>query len=232
MKGKNITLIVIIGLIPFLSAAQNDNPYISFTGKITNLENNEPVMANLSFELMPNADDIGTLRSNQNGEVNFYMRPERKYSITVQAEGFFAYAKIIDVGDEANDGQINLDIVLKPGGVGQIIRLDQLIFAQGKADITEESYQGLDELSLMMRENQAMEIQLEGHTDFRGSATSNMRLSELRVTAVKNYLVAKGIKTERILTKAFGGTVPLTRENTPEARALNRRVEVRILKYE
>ena len=232
MKVTNLTLFVILGLIPFLSVAQNGNPYIPFTGKIINSENNEPVSANLSFELMPNADDIGTLKSNKKGEVNFYMRPERKYSITVQAEGFFAYAKIIDVADEITDGKISLDIELKPGGVGHIIRLDQLIFAQGKADITEESYQGLDELALMMRENQAMEIQLEGHTDFRGSATSNLRLSELRVSAVKNYLVAKGIATERILTKAFGGTVPITRDNTPEARALNRRVEVRILKYE
>ena len=232
MKSKNITLLVILGVIPFFSFAQIGNPYISFTGKIINSENNEPVAANLSFELMPNADDIGTLKSNQNGEVNFYMRPEKKYSITVQAEGFFAYAKIIDVAKETTDGQINLDIVLKPGGVGHLIRLDQLIFAQGKADITEESYQSLDELALMMRENQAMEIQLEGHTDFRGSATSNLRLSELRVSAVKNYLVAKGIATERLITKAFGGTVPITRDNTPEARALNRRVEVRILKYE
>ena len=222
----------ILGIFSLVLHAQDDNPFISFNGKIINSENNEPIVANLSFELMPNASDIGILKSNQNGEVNFYMRPEKKYSISVQAEGFFVFVKIIDVAAESADGVINLDIILEPGGIGHIIRLDKLIFAQGKADITEDSYQELDELGLMMRENQAMEIQLEGHTDFRGSVTSNMRLSELRVAAVKNYIMAKGIATERILTKAFGGEQPLTRENTPEARALNRRVEVRILKVE
>jgi len=81
-----------------------------------------------------------------------------------------------------------------------------------------------------LRETLSMEIQLEGHTDFRGSPTANMNLSQLRVDAAKTYVVSKGIETSRVTTKAFGGTQPLTRENTPEARAKNRRVVVRITK--
>jgi OmpA-OmpF porin, OOP family len=54
-------------------------------------------------------------------------------------------------------------------------------------------------------------------------------LSQQRVDAVKNYLIAKGATTKRVKTKAFGGTQPLSRENTEEAHRLNRRVQVRIL---
>ena len=74
-----------------------------------------------------------------------------------------------------------------------------------------------------------MIIQLEGHTDYQGDESENMKLSKQRVEAVKDYLVSKGIKSKRIQTKAYGGTAPLSRDNTPEAHRINRRVELRIL---
>jgi outer membrane protein OmpA-like peptidoglycan-associated protein len=83
-----------------------------------------------------------------------------------------------------------------------------------------------------MEEHPQMEIQLEGHTDYRGSKKLNLQLSQDRVDAVKTYLVGKGINTKRIKTKAFGGTQPLVREQSIEASELNRRVEVRILKLD
>lgn len=75
-----------------------------------------------------------------------------------------------------------------------------------------------------------MVIQLEGHTDYLGDPAKNMKLSEQRVEAVRSYLVSKGIHKNRIKLKAFGGTMPLSRDNTPEGHRLNRRVEMRILK--
>ena len=81
-----------------------------------------------------------------------------------------------------------------------------------------------------MNQNLSMQIQLEGHTDYRGSKKLNMELSQDRVSAVKEYIVGKGINSRRIKTKAFGGTRPLIRESSLEASEINRRVEVRILK--
>jgi len=71
-----------------------------------------------------------------------------------------------------------------------------------------------------------------GHTDFAGNAEANMELSQERVEAVKDYLVKKGVKKNRIRLKAFGGSNPVSRERTEEARAANRRVEVRVLNQE
>ena len=88
----------------------------------------------------------------------------------------------------------------------------------------------MDEVGQMMKENTKIEIQLEGHTDNQGSSKANLALSEDRVEAVKRYLVAMGIAKDRIKTKAFGGSQPLSNEMTQEARAMNRRVELRILK--
>ena len=98
-----------------------------------------------------------------------------------------------------------------------------------KSKINEESYSELDVVVDMMQENPMMVIQLEGHTDYQGDAKDNIKLSQERVESVKRYIVSKGIAKSRIKTKAFGGTMPLSRDNTPEAHRLNRRVELRIL---
>ena len=81
----------------------------------------------------------------------------------------------------------------------------------------------------MLHSNPNMVIQLEGHTDTRGDAKLNLKLSEQRVDAVRDYLIRRGVKKERVKLKAFGGSQPLSKENTEEAHKLNRRVEVRII---
>jgi OOP family OmpA-OmpF porin len=113
--------------------------------------------------------------------------------------------------------------------VGQVMRLNNLIFEVGKSRIDPESFGELDLLVNMMLENPSMVIQLEGHTDYLGVAKENLKLSQERVESVRGYLIDKGITRSRLKTKAFGGLQPLSRDNTPEAHRLNRRVEVRIL---
>ena len=81
-----------------------------------------------------------------------------------------------------------------------------------------------------MDEDPKMVIQLEGHTDNSGDARVNMKISEDRVEVVKKYLVSKGISKDRVKTKAFGGTKPLSNDRSAKAHSLNRRVEMRVLK--
>jgi outer membrane protein OmpA-like peptidoglycan-associated protein len=112
---------------------------------------------------------------------------------------------------------------------GNILRMNNLLFEVGQAEIKESSYDELNSLAQMLNGNLKMKIQLEGHTDYRGNPDRNMKLSEDRVLAVRDYLVKQDIKKGRIKYKAYGGTQPITTENTEEARLKNRRVEVRIL---
>ena len=227
LKIITIALMISVGIY----AQSSDTSFVVFNGKVIDADTKEPVKANVSFESIPYGSDIGNISSSAtDGTFNFYMRKDQKYSLRINAEGFFAFVEIYDVNQSTNNGMIAREIELAPGGVGHLITLENLIFAQGKFDITKESFDELDKLVIMLRETRSMEIQLEGHTDFRGSSTANMNLSQLRVDATKTYIVSKGIETGRVSTKAFGGTQPLTRENTPEARAKNRRVVVRITK--
>ena len=113
--------------------------------------------------------------------------------------------------------------------VGKVMRLDALIFQQRSAIISPESYPELNSVAEMLHSNPKMVIQLEGHTDTRGDAKLNLKLSQQRVDAVRDYLLKRGVAKIRVKTKAFGGTMPLSKENTEEAHKLNRRVEARIL---
>lgn len=70
---------------------------------------------------------------------------------------------------------------------------------------------------------------LEGHTDDVGAEDYNEKLSSNRAAAVKEYLTKKDIDALRISTIGFGLRKPLINEKTDEARATNRRVEMKIL---
>ncbi|RAK01908.1 outer membrane protein OmpA-like peptidoglycan-associated protein [Larkinella arboricola] len=113
---------------------------------------------------------------------------------------------------------------------GRTYRLNNLLFKQSAYEIEPESYPELDSLVALMNRNPIMEIELSGHTDNVGDPKLNVALSQKRVDAVKSYLVNKGIQSERIQTRAYGGSKPLADNSREETRRLNRRVEVTILK--
>jgi outer membrane protein OmpA-like peptidoglycan-associated protein len=150
-----------------------------------------------------------------------------KYQITADAEGYIPSTVIVDPREAVNN-IITRDIKLT--SKGETIVLDHLIFEQGKAVINPKSFQQLDELVAMMKDSPKVEIQLEGHTDNIGNPEANLKLSQQRVDAVKKYITTKGVNKNRVQTKAFGGSQPVAKENTEEARARNRRVEMRVLK--
>jgi OmpA-OmpF porin, OOP family len=150
-----------------------------------------------------------------------------KYQITAESEGYIPHTVIVDPKESVNN-VIMRDIALT--SKGETIILNHLIFEQGKAVINPKSFPELDELVAMMKDSPKVEIQLEGHTDNVGNAEANMKLSQSRVEAVKKYITSKGISKSRVQTKAFGGSKPISKENTEEARAKNRRVEMRVLK--
>lgn len=107
---------------------------------------------------------------------------------------------------------------------------DNLNFEFGKAEIKKESYPYLDKLAdtLLKAKNWTLEIQ--GHTDDKGSDEFNMKLSQSRANEVKKYLVSKGILAETITATGFGESKPLVPNDSDENRSKNRRVEFKITK--
>lgn len=107
--------------------------------------------------------------------------------------------------------------------------LDNVFFDTGKATLRQESYKELNELAEYMNLKNTLVIEIAGHTDNVGNAESNLALSENRAMAVRDYLLKKGIKPERIQAKGYGDTQPVSDNTTTEGRQKNRRTEVVIL---
>jgi len=219
------TLIIVAGLSAMASWVSAQTSDITAEGKVTDSRTNKGVKANIKYSSIPTGSIFGRFNDST---FSFPIFGTAKYQITAEAKGYNPRTVIVDPKDIDVNRKVLRDISLTPSG--ETMRLTHLIFAQGKSTIDPKSFGELDEVVQMMKENPKIEIQLEGHTDNQGSSKANLALSEDRVEAVKKYLVGKGIQKDRVKTKAFGGSQPLSNEMTQEARALNRRVEMRILK--
>ena len=221
-----VVIFLIFSLISTGVYAQDvEGNTVAVVATIIDVNTKEPVSSKIKYESLPYGSKVGVFSGDS---FNFNMEGGNDYLIVVQCDGYSIYSETVKVAD-ATDGTLEKVIELKPNSLNRLIRLDKLIFALGKDDITPESFAELDEIVTMMSVNETMTIQLEGHTDFRGNDKQNLKLSERRVEAVKKYIADKGIHKNRIKTMAFGGTQPLSRANDNESRTSNRRVEVRIL---
>lgn len=109
--------------------------------------------------------------------------------------------------------------------------LEKVFFETGKDTIKPVSFPLLDEVATVLRENPTIKkVEVSGHTDSKGKARDNQKLSEARANAVMAYLASKGIAAERLVAVGYGEDKPLVKpEKTDDDRAKNRRVEFNIL---
>jgi len=102
-------------------------------------------------------------------------------------------------------------------------------FDYNKWDIKPQYYDVLNESGKVLFLNPTMKIEIQGHTDEIASEEYNQMLSEKRAEATREYFVLRGIEPDRITTRGFGETRPIASNDTPEERAKNRRIEIKIL---
>ena len=102
---------------------------------------------------------------------------------------------------------------------------ERILFAFSKSDIGDSAKVNLNKLVSALNKYPNTNIEVQGHTDSRGTDEYNMGLSVRRATTVANYLIANGIAAGRVTTKGFGESAPAYSNDTPEGMAQNRRVE-------
>jgi outer membrane protein OmpA-like peptidoglycan-associated protein len=100
-----------------------------------------------------------------------------------------------------------------------------ILFDTGKATLKPESLPTLRTILDLLNGAPALKFSIEGHTDNQGDRSINQPLSENRATAVKDWLVGKGIAADRLRTAGFGDSKSIESNSTAEGRAINRRVE-------
>ncbi len=101
----------------------------------------------------------------------------------------------------------------------------QIHFEYNKATIRKISYNVLDAVVEVLDKNPNIKIEVQGHTDNRGSAAYNKTLSDRRASAVMQYLISHGIDPHRLTSRGYGFDRPLVPNTSDQNRALNRRVQ-------
>ncbi|HLG39576.1 MAG TPA: OmpA family protein [Chitinophagaceae bacterium] len=107
--------------------------------------------------------------------------------------------------------------------------LDNVHFDFGKATLRPESFSELEELVAYLKNKDNVKIEIAGHTDNVGKDADNLKLSQQRADAIRNYITRKGIAPARVTANGYGAAEPVADNETEEGRQLNRRTEVRIL---
>lgn len=111
-------------------------------------------------------------------------------------------------------------------GEGIVVEFSSsILFGFDKSTLSAEAKSNLDKLVTIMKDYEDTNIEVQGHTDNKGSESYNKNLSEQRATEVSEYLMDKGIKNFRLSINGFGELLPKYINTTAEGRLLNRRVE-------
>ena len=105
---------------------------------------------------------------------------------------------------------------------------NDVLFDVDKSNLRADSRSMLNEMSEVFVRYDDTTIYVEGHADSTGSDIHNERLSDDRAESVTDYLVDRGIKGSRIVTRGYGESRPKASNDTPDGRQLNRRVEIRV----
>lgn len=158
------------------------------------------------------------------------------YTATVSKKGYFSKVERFTL--EAGKTK-SIDISLGKKPKRSLIRITKraivirrkVHFATNRARIKPNSRQILDSVAdALLANKQIGTIEIQGHTDNRGSKQRNLTLSQERAEAVRDYLIKSGVSAERLIAKGYGSARPKRPNITARNRALNRRVEFRIRK--
>ena len=114
------------------------------------------------------------------------------------------------------------------------IRISNINFDTGKATIRPDAYAVLDSVGNVLTKWPGLNIEIDGHTDSRGSDQYNLGLSDRRAASVRAYLLAHftELKSAQLTSKGYGESVPLAPNTSPANMQANRRVEFVVLNRE
>ncbi len=145
--------------------------------------------------------------------------------MTVKKKDHVFDSRSFAVEDTIRAGVAKVDMTVQKIEVGKSYRVNDIKYATNSAAITKSSEYIIDELIDFLKENPTVKIRVEGHTDSRGSAAENMKLSNDRALTVKSYIESHGIQGSRLTYAGLGPNKPLATNDTEEGRAQNRRTE-------
>jgi outer membrane protein OmpA-like peptidoglycan-associated protein len=214
---------------------------IYFEGLVYDIETKNPLPGKFKLIDMSTGKEIVYSEADPlTGEFIVTLPVNREYVLNVSYPNYNFFSKNFNMKNSEEQESFKMDVPLVPLTSDVPIVLNNVFFDLSKSSLRMESFIELEKLREFLAMNQFAKIEIGGHTDTRGDAVVNQKLSEDRAKSVYDYLISKGIAKERLSYKGYGETMPvfsdaqigkLTIEAEIEAaHQLNRRTEYKIIK--
>ncbi|MBV5313922.1 MAG: OmpA family protein [Prolixibacteraceae bacterium] len=198
---------------------------------VTSSENDSAIVANIDMtEQQKGTHFTPEQVAGQAGLSSITVREGTKYGIDVRGPKGFAFKHTeLDLDQDRDIKRVSIQLTKLNRKVA--IKLNNINFEFNSADLIESSYEELNRLIQLMKDNSDIKVEILAHTDDLGTDEYNIKLSDKRARSVLQYLVYKGIPEERLISNGYGETIPLVPNTSDENRALNRRVEMKIIGF-
>lgn len=196
--------------------------------------------------------DTARVTTGKDGKFKFNLLPSKSYVLKGEKPGHFTVSEAFQTGNKPEPKTINLkfdidEIVESEGGTGSGIPADgsdtatktydigEVFYDYDKSEIRNDAKPTLDKLVTLLNDNPKIKIEIQSHSDSRGSQSYNNQLSNRRAASVVNYLTSKGINKARLQSKGFGESQPVNKctdgvECSEAEHQKNRRTEFIVLK--
>jgi outer membrane protein OmpA-like peptidoglycan-associated protein len=262
---KQLILTLLIS-IPILSFGQEGKPEIirgdqNFTMVIKTKDNTtDKVLSGVEVYLYEtNSDKLIDTKITENGDAYFNIQPSVEYEIRTCHQEYFKngmslyecnegdevlctfgardYNFVAGGGVDKPNAILKATIALHPIGIGSIFELSNVYYDLDKSFLRKRGKDELDDLVNIMNRNKSIRIELSSHTDSRASSAYNIDLSRRRAQSCYDYLVSKGIDSERIIPKGYGENRLKNNcrdgiQCTEAQHQKNRRTEIEVLNYQ
>jgi outer membrane protein OmpA-like peptidoglycan-associated protein len=213
-----------------LESEAKPEPVIVLTGKIIDETTGKPVKTTVKFSSLDDDGEVLEVATNpETGSYSLVLPKGKKYEVLADKKGYFSVAENVDLSNLESFESIEKDLNLVKVEVGKSIKLNNIFFDYQKYSLKNESRKELERLLSVLNNNPNLTIEIGGHTDAIGDSNDNKVLSQKRAESVVQYLIDNGINSERLQAKGYGQDVPIADNNSEEGRALNRRVEFKVI---
>ena len=214
---------------------------IYFEGLVFDADTKRPLPGKFKLIDLENGKEVVYSEADSlTGEFVVSLPVNKKYALNVSYPNYSFFSQTFDMKDPDGQEAFQMDVPLIPISSSQPIVLNNVFYDLNKATLRPESYIELEKLREFLATNPLLKIEIGGHTDTRGDAGENMKLSTERAQSVYDYLVAKGLNKTRLSYKGYGETKNVVSDaeiaKLTDAKAIevahqkNRRTEYKIIK--
>ncbi|MFM2049094.1 MAG: hypothetical protein RI955_1642 [Bacteroidota bacterium] len=214
------------------------DPMFAIKGYVFSTDDKEKKhpLTKVQVVLLNNDQTFVAKDSSSSKRLKYFFNTQKDHSYIIKAgkEGYFTSSASVSFEGKTESDTQRVDIFIKPIVI-KPIKIQGIFYDFDKATLRPESAPALDTLLGFLHENPTIKIQINSHTDNKGSDEYNMKLSQARAQSVVDFLTSHGISSERLAAKGYGETDPLVPNSNPngsdnpENRQLNRRTEFMII---